>query len=165
MCPRWQNLRIRTERDPRGELSAFLVILWHTYQNKRTLGFSAIPHRLVASSTVYFLVMVAAQISVQVSVNLIQVQFPLSILCFVVMIHNRRRASSFHFCKSSRSDERWSSSESPNPPHLAHMDCMSSCMSILPQERLTFALASQVQPDIDSTVRDLADKIRRSRGR
>ena len=47
-----------------------------THQNKRTLGFSAIPHRLVASSTVYFLVMVAAQISVQVSVNLIQVQFP-----------------------------------------------------------------------------------------
>ena len=76
MCPRWQNLRIRTERDPRGELSAFLVILWHTYQNKRTLGFSAILHRLVASSTVYFLVMVAAQISVQVSVNLIQVHFP-----------------------------------------------------------------------------------------
>ena len=97
--------------------------------------------------------------------TLFRYSFPLSILCFVVMIHNRRRASSFHFCESSRSDERRSSSESPYPLHIAHMDCTSSCMSIPPHEGLTFALASQVQPDIDSTVRDLAEKIRRSRGR
>ena len=90
--------------------------------------------------------------------------FPLSLLCFV-MTHDRRRASSFHFCESSRSDERQFSSESPNPLHLAHMDCTSSCMSIPPHERLAFAFDSQVQPDVDSTVRDLAEKICGSRGR
>ena len=59
--------------DPRVDISAILVIVWYTYRNKRTRKLSAVAHVLVAESTIYFLVMVAAQIYIQLSFNLIRV--------------------------------------------------------------------------------------------
>lgn len=43
------------------ELSAFAIIVWYIYRDRRTLKFSALIRTIVAEATVYFLVMVAAQ--------------------------------------------------------------------------------------------------------
>lgn len=52
------------------ELSAFFVIIWYTYQNKSALKFSALVRTIAAEATMYFLVMVAAQTYVQISLSL-----------------------------------------------------------------------------------------------
>ena len=72
--------------NPYVELSAFLVIVFHTYRNKGSLKFSGLVFTVVTESTVYFLAMVAAQIYVQISYNVIKV-WPLSrpLLCFVII--------------------------------------------------------------------------------
>jgi len=54
------------------ELSAFIVIVLYTYRNKSTLKLSALIRTLVAEATVYFLVMVALQIYVQLSLALLK---------------------------------------------------------------------------------------------
>ena len=83
-----------------AELSVFLVVVWYTYRNKGTLKFSALLRRFVAEAMVYFLAMVAAQIYVQVSFNLVEVQSPpLFSLCFAMFIHDHYRVNSFHFCE------------------------------------------------------------------
>lgn len=56
------------------EFSAFFVIIWYTYQNKSALKFSALVRTIAADATMYFLVMVAAQTYVQISLILTTVQ-------------------------------------------------------------------------------------------
>lgn len=51
------------------ELSAFLVIIWYTYHNKSALKLSALIRTIAAEATMYFLVMVAAQTYVQISLS------------------------------------------------------------------------------------------------
>ena len=51
------------------DLSAFLVIVWHTYGNKSTLEFSALVRTLVTEATVYFPVMISVQIYTQLSLS------------------------------------------------------------------------------------------------
>ncbi|KAF9646554.1 hypothetical protein BDM02DRAFT_3118500, partial [Thelephora ganbajun] len=54
------------------ELSAFFVIIWCMYRNKSALKFSALIRTIVAEATVYFLVMVAVQTYVQLSISLMR---------------------------------------------------------------------------------------------
>jgi len=54
------------------EASAFLVIVWYTYKNNGSLKLTGLIRKVVASATVYFFVMVAAQVFVQLSFNLIK---------------------------------------------------------------------------------------------
>jgi hypothetical protein len=56
------------------DLSAFLVIAWYAYRNRGTLKISALIRTFVTDATLYFLVMVAAQIHIQVSMSLQLVQ-------------------------------------------------------------------------------------------
>jgi len=55
------------------ELSAFLVIVWCAYRNKGTLKLSALVRTIVAEATIYFLVMVAAQTYIQLSISVVKV--------------------------------------------------------------------------------------------
>ena len=52
------------------DLSAFLVVAWCTYRNVNTLKLSVVIRTIVAEATIYFLAMVALQISVQLSLIL-----------------------------------------------------------------------------------------------
>ena len=56
------------------ELSAFLVIVWHTYHNKTMLKFSALIRTIVAEATIYFLAMIALQMYVQLSLIFMKVR-------------------------------------------------------------------------------------------
>ena len=96
---------LRTLRDvslimnPYIELSAFLVIVFYTYRNKRSLKFSGLVFTVVTESTVYFLAMVAAQIYVQISYNLIKVwSLSRPLLRFVIITHDHRDHN-FRFCE------------------------------------------------------------------
>ena len=65
------------------ELSAFLAIAWYTYRNKSALKFSALVRTIVSEATIYFLVMVAVQTYIQISLSLVEVQslpWPRSVL-------------------------------------------------------------------------------------
>ena len=66
------NLRI-ADYEVHLELSAFLVIVWYTYRNKSALKFSALVRTIAAEATVYFLVMVTAQVYIQLSLSLMEV--------------------------------------------------------------------------------------------
>ena len=55
------------------ELSAFLVICWYTYRNKTALKFSGLVRTIIAEATIYFLAMIAVQMYVQISLNLMEV--------------------------------------------------------------------------------------------
>jgi len=57
----------------RSELSAFLVIVCYTYRNKSALKFSVLIRTIAGEATVYFLVMIAAQIYIQLSLSLMEV--------------------------------------------------------------------------------------------
>ena len=59
------------------ELSAFLVIAWYTILDKRMLKLSGLVRTIVAEATIYFIAMVAIQIYVQLSLNLMEVCPPL----------------------------------------------------------------------------------------
>ena len=59
------------------ELSAFLVIVWYTILDKRMLKLSGLVRTIVAEATIYFIAMVAIQIYVQLSLNLMEVCPPL----------------------------------------------------------------------------------------
>lgn len=70
---RWHETLRVTDHGVRLELSAFLVIVWYTYRNKSALKFSALIRTIAAEATVYFLVMVAAQVYIQLSLSLMEV--------------------------------------------------------------------------------------------
>ena len=55
------------------ELSAFLVMAWYAYRNKGALKISVLVRTIVSEATIYFLVMVAAQTCIQVSLSLTEV--------------------------------------------------------------------------------------------
>ena len=55
------------------ELSAFLVIVWHTYRNKSMLEFSALARAIFAEATAYFLAMMVLQVYVQLSLHFMKV--------------------------------------------------------------------------------------------
>ena len=52
------------------EVSAMIVVVWYTYRNRSTLKYSALLRTIVTQATVYFLVIVAAQIYLQLSFGL-----------------------------------------------------------------------------------------------
>lgn len=52
------------------EVSAIIVVVWCTYRNKSALKYSALVRTIVTQATVYFLVIVAAQIYLQLSFGL-----------------------------------------------------------------------------------------------
>jgi len=54
------------------ELSAFLVIAWYTYRNKSALKFSALVRTIISEATIYFLVMIALQTYIQLSLSIMQ---------------------------------------------------------------------------------------------
>jgi len=55
------------------ELSAFLVVAWYTYRNKAVLKLSALVRTIVSEATIYFLVMVAVQTYIQISLSVMEV--------------------------------------------------------------------------------------------
>ena len=59
----------------RLDLSAFLVIVQYTYRNKGALKFSALARTVVAEATIYFLAMIAVQVYIQLSLNVMEVWF------------------------------------------------------------------------------------------
>ena len=63
----------KPHENPRAEASAILVIIWYTYQNNGSLKLTGLIRKVVAAATVYFFVMVAAQVFIQLSFNLIKV--------------------------------------------------------------------------------------------
>ena len=63
-----------TDHGEHPELSAFLVIAWYTYRNKAALKFSALVRTIASEATMYFLVMVAVQTYIQMSLSLMKVQ-------------------------------------------------------------------------------------------
>ena len=67
------------DREVHSELSAFLVIALYTYRNKAALKFSALVRTIVSEATIYFLVMVAVQTYIQISLSVMKVQSPLSV--------------------------------------------------------------------------------------
>ena len=58
------------------EISAFLVIVWYIYWNKGAIKFSALVRTIAGDATVYFLVVVATQVYIQLSLSLMMVQSP-----------------------------------------------------------------------------------------
>ena len=56
------------------DLSAFLVIAWYTYRNKRMLQFSVVIRAIIADASIYFIAMIALQIYVQLSLSLTKVR-------------------------------------------------------------------------------------------
>ena len=59
--------------NPHAEISAILTVIWYTYRNKGSLKFSALARVIMTEATIYFIIMLAAQIYIQVSFNLIKV--------------------------------------------------------------------------------------------
>jgi len=55
------------------DTSAILTVIWYTYRNKGSLKFSALARVIIAEATIYFIIMLAAQIYIQISFNLIKV--------------------------------------------------------------------------------------------
>ena len=68
----WRKMLRVTDREEHLELSAFLAILWYTYRDQKMLKFSGLIRTLVGEATIYFLAMIAMQIYVQLSLNLMQ---------------------------------------------------------------------------------------------
>ena len=75
MYTRWRKTPEYSAYRKSIEISAICTVVWYTYRNKRTLKLSALARVLVTEATVYFLVMVAAQIYIQLSFNLVKVWF------------------------------------------------------------------------------------------
>lgn len=73
MYTRWRKTPEYSAYRESIEISAICTVVWYTYRNKRTLKLSALARVLVTEATVYFLVMVAAQIYIQLSFNLVKV--------------------------------------------------------------------------------------------
>ena len=90
------------------ELSAFLTIAWYTYRNKSALKFSALVRTIAAEATVYFLVMVAAQVYIQLSLTLMEVYSFVSLLHFVVIDREYSRVSrkNFRSCEYATNSNR-----------------------------------------------------------
>ena len=65
----------------RLDVPAFLAIIWYSCRNRGTLRFSALIRTIVTEATIYFFAIVAMQIYVQLSLNLMEVEslswFPL----------------------------------------------------------------------------------------
>ena len=144
------------------EISAFLVVIWCTYRNKGKLKFSALARAIVTEATVYFLVMLTAQVYIQISFNLVKVRSLSRIPhCFLVTTHNHCRVNRFHFCEW---QPTWGqpNTEIPtsSPSHEAHTDCTSGINSF-PQ---IADLRSQLQSDSNSAVCNLAEEVRGSGG-
>ena len=52
------------------EISAFAVVVWYVYHDKHMLEFSALVRTIVKQATIYFIVIVAVQIYLQVFLSL-----------------------------------------------------------------------------------------------
>jgi len=62
------------DRGIHAELSAFLAIAWYTYRNKGALKFSALIRTIISEATIYFMVMIAVQTYIQISLSLMKVR-------------------------------------------------------------------------------------------
>lgn len=52
------------------EISAFAVVVWYTYRDKNMLKFSSLVRTIVKQATIYFIIIVAVQIYLQVFLSL-----------------------------------------------------------------------------------------------
>ena len=57
-------------RNPWVETSAFAVVVWYVCRDKNILKFSALVRTIVKQATIYFIVIVAVQIYLQVILSL-----------------------------------------------------------------------------------------------
>ena len=78
----YRHTRILFTKDACIETSAFAVVIWYTYRDQNMLRFSALVRTIVKQATIYFIVIVAVQIYLQVYLSLgIVWPRPLPVFC------------------------------------------------------------------------------------